>query len=698
LYAVATNVTGCKDTSTTAPLVVGGVTAAFQIIQDDECYQQPVILQDMSQATPGDPIVSWLWNFGDGTTSTSSGTVQHLYAAPGNYTVTLTVTDQGGCAATSASTASQVTVNGPEAIFQAQGGAQTFPEGTTVQFDNNSNAANTTNPVYTWNFGDMTGSAQVNPAHLYAVPGVYTVTLTAQDGASGCVSVATLVITIQPVNNAFTKTASYVASGTCPPVLVKFTNTSVNYISYTWDFGDGETVANVPDPSHVYQSPGTYIITLTVLGANGLTTTTVDSVMVVQPGALLSAAAPAICQGQSVTFGSTGNQRVKDYNWDFGDGTVISNADSTVSHVYATAGIYQAKLVVSDSVGCSVAAAATDPIDVHAPPIVGVTPPNALVCLGKGVTIKAIGGVSFSWSPGASLSDSLLSAPVATPLVNTEYTVTVADDIGCMNSDSIGVRVVRPDTVQVSPDSAAICPGAGVQITATGAYSYQWVGVVDGLSGTSIPNPVARPAVTSVYQVAGGDSAGCFADTASVIIAVLAAPTVNAGPDLEVQSATPVTLFAVGSSNVVSWLWTPATYLSCTTCAQPVCTPAQSEQYIVTVTAEDGCVASDTVVVKLICDEAKVRIPDAFTPNGDGHNDRFTILGAIPVVNHLVIYDRWGVKVFEEDHFAPADPNSGWDGTMGGQPQPPGVYVYYAEMQCPAGGVFVRNGTVVLIR
>ncbi len=695
LYAVTTNVTGCKDTSTTVPLVVGGVTAAYQIIQDDQCYQQPVILQDVSTTAPGDPIVSWLWNFGDGTTSTASGTVQHIYANPGTYTVTLTVMDQSGCASSSQAV-NQVTVNGPEAIFQAQGGAQTFPEGTTVQFYNNSNTTNSTNALYTWNFGDLSTSNQVSPAHLYAVPGVYTVTLTAQDGAGGCVSTMSIVITIQPVNNAFTKTAFYIASGSCPPVLVQFTNTSLNYISYTWNFGDGETVSNVPDPNHVYQNPGMYIVTLTVLGANGQTTTTVDSVFVVRPNAVLSAAVPAICVGQADTMRSTGNQRVKSYNWDFGDGTVVSDSDSTISHVYATAGTYQARLVVADSLGCQTAAAAMDAIDVHAPPIVGLTPPDPLICLGKGVAIKAIGGVTYSWSPGASLSDSTIAAPVATPLVNTVYRVTAADNIGCTGSDSIRVRVVRPEMVQVSPDSAAICPGKEIQFHASGADSYAWYG--EALSETNDSNTVGRPTRSGLYTVIGSDSLGCFPDTVTMIVTVLIPPTVNAGPDLTVLAATPVTIAAVGSSDVVSWLWAPATDLSCTDCAQPVCTPRQTEQYIVVVTAADGCVASDTVVVKLICDEARVRIPDAFTPNGDGRNDRFTVLGAISVVNHLAIYDRWGVKVFEANHFAPADPGAGWDGTMGGRPEPPGVYVYYVEMQCPTGGVFIRKGTVVLIR
>lgn len=698
LYAVTTNTAGCKDTSNLVPLQVGGVTAAYQINQDDQCYQQPVILQDVSRAAPGDPISSWLWNFGDGTTSAASGTVQHLYVTPGDYTVTLTVTDQNGCSSTSASAASQVTVNGPLASFATATGGTVFPQGATIQFANNSNTANTTSPVYTWTFGDGGSSNQADPSYTYATPGNYTVTLTATDAAGGCTSVARLTLTIQPVNNAFTKTASYVASGSCPPVLVQFTNLSVNYSSYSWDFGDGETVSNVANPSHVYQHPGTYIVKLTVVGNNGQSTTTVDSVIVAQPAAVLSAAVPAICQGQSVTLQSTGNIRVKTYAWDFGDGTVVSSPDSTVSHAYPTAGMYQAKLVVTDSLGCSTAAAAVDPIDVHAPPVVDVSPATALVCLGKSVGLKAIGGQSFSWSPGSTLDDSTIAAPVAAPAANTEYTVTITDNIGCTNTDSVAVRIVRPDTVRVNPDSAAICPGKEVPITATGAYSYQWVGVIDGLSATNVPNPVAAPSATAVYTVAGADSAGCFRDTASVTVTLLPQPTVNAGPDIQVLGETPVTIPAIGGADVVSWQWMPPTDLSCTDCAQPVCTPRQSQQYIVIVTAADGCMANDTVLVQLACDEAKVRIPDAFTPNGDGHNDRFTVLGAISMVNHLVIFDRWGTKVFEADHFYPADPNSGWDGTLHGQPSPPDVYVYYAEMQCPAGGVFTRKGTVVLVR
>lgn len=97
------------------------------------------------------------------------------------------------------------------------------------------------------------------------------------------------------------------------------------------------------------------------------------------------------------------------------------------------------------------------------------------------------------------------------------------------------------------------------------------------------------------------------------------------------------------------------------------------------------------------CEESKVHIPNAFTPNGDGKNDVFTILG-ISYVKHLVIYDQYGKKVFEKKNYIAANRSLGWDGTLNGELLPTGSFVYFAEMECESGGVFTRKGTVTLIR
>jgi gliding motility-associated-like protein len=713
LRAIATDGNGCPDTSNWINLVVGGEKAGFEIVSDDHCYQQPVVLMDTSTSPARDPIVSTSWSFGDGASSTQSGTVTHLYANPGEYNVQLTVKDSLGCYTTTNYYAEPVSVNGPQAAFNVPQGT-VLPQGTTVQFYNNSNTYGTTNVLWQWSFGDGTTSSGYAPAYTYTKPGIYPVTLTATDAGSGCTSVASIVLVIKVFNTAFGSTASYVTSGSCPPLLVQFTSYANYYSTITWNFGDGDSVSNVTYPSHVYAKAGKYYVTLTVVGVNGETVVTEDSIFVLAPSAVLEAAAPAICVGQADTLAARGAAGVKSYNWDFGDGYVgttgggsgpgggvggsRSGDDSMAVHVYQTPGVYTAKLVVADSLGCSAVAASADVISVHAPPVVALTPPQAAVCLGSSVSLSAAlsGGTYFSWSPASGLSQTNTATPQASPLVSTVYTVTVTDGIGCSNTGSIPVTVVRPDTLKVTPDSTSICPGVAVQFHASGAFSYAWYGYA--LNGRSDTSQVSSPVISTVYMVIGVDSLGCFPDTVLVPVTVLMAPTVNAGPDLQVVAETPITIQAVGSADVVAWQWAPPTDLSCADCPQPVCTPKRDERYIVTVTAADGCVASDTVVVKLICDEARVRIPDAFTPNGDGRNDRFTVIGAISIVNRLAIFDRWGTKVFEADHFFPAAVGVGWDGTVGGRPAPAGVYVYFAEMQCPSGGVFLRKGTVVLVR
>jgi gliding motility-associated-like protein len=109
------------------------------------------------------------------------------------------------------------------------------------------------------------------------------------------------------------------------------------------------------------------------------------------------------------------------------------------------------------------------------------------------------------------------------------------------------------------------------------------------------------------------------------------------------------------------------------------------------------CKAYDTVVVAVDCKEARVRIPNAFTPNGDGVNEVFMVKG-ISIVKHMVIFGRWGEKVFEKDNFIAGDRASCWDGTYKGEKCRPGAYVYFIEMECPSGGTFGRKGSFVLIR
>jgi gliding motility-associated-like protein len=689
---------GCGDASNTIPLaIVGSASAGMTVTLDDQCFKTTAQFNDASTVGPNNAILKWTWDFGDGSTLTNptGAAVSHTYAHPGDYTARLTIQDQGGCVSTSAGGTANVRMNGPEPGFSYA--PTRVLMGNTVYFYNGANTIGAPGTTYSWDFGDGTHSVAANPTHVYPGPGTFVVTMTAMGGAANTCTLSTQqTIVVNYFNPNFQISPLYVSNGHCPPVLAQFTNTSINYSSVAWDFGDGTGAGNSDRPSHVYTKPGGYRVILSVYGTGGLIAQYFDSVWVRQPSASVTAGTPAVCVNQPEPFQARAKGAL-DFVFDYGDGWVSNGRDSGVTHSYARSGDYVAQLVVTDTVGCSMAADAGVAVHVNPLPTVSVSPADPHACLGSGALLTASGASHYVWTPATGLDNPLGDAPVASPTVNTTYSVTGTDDNGCQGQSTVNLKVVAPQKLSVSPDSTGVCLNDTIALHATGTDVVAWIGEINGLSSTTAGNPLAAPSGTVHYKVVGSDAYYCFSDTEAITLTVLPLPTVNGGGGVEVLPAHPVTLAATGSGDIVRWEWTPPDYLSCTDCAQPVCTPKRPEHYVVKVTNGVGCHAVDTVPVKLLCIEADVRIPEAFSPNGDGHNDRFNILG-IGEVDHLVIYDRWGERVFERDHYYTADWDAQWDGQFRGQPAATGVYVYFVQMSCPSGGAFTRKGTVVLVR
>ena len=683
----------CLDTTNFIPLSVKGSKAAFEVVTDNICFKLPVVLKDTS--TTNNKIVSWQWNFGDGNyqTFTRSGLVNHIYANPGNYYVSLTVTDASGCSTSTSTYGQSVTVNGPKAAFYPSSSNTyiTLP----VYFYNNTNNYNSNNTQYKWQFGDGAGSVDFSPSYTYNKPGQYSVKLIALNVLTGCADTTVQVITVNNFIPAFSITGSYLTGIGCPPLLVKMTNNSYNYTSVKWDFGDGTSADNLNYPSHIYEQPGKYIITLYVYGPSGLTGTFTDSVLIQLPQGSIKTNKKEGCIGLTPTF-TIATKNASNYLWDYGDGSVVANSSTTTSHQYNQPGKYIPLLMLIDSNGCSSFAPLADTINIHPNPVVVVVPQDPRICKGQDIAIVASGGTVYSWSPANGLSYAFIANPRANPTVSTSYIVTVKDNIGCTGTRTQKITVVQPGKVNAGLD-VAVCAGKTVQLNATGATFYQWIFFTNGLNNTAINNPVVSSLQTTTYTVTGTDEYKCFSDTALVTVKVLPLPTVSILPLQEILLGTQIPLTSITSNDVVAWNWSPADYLSCSNCASPVSTPLAQKTYTLTVTNKDGCSAKDVVILKLQCQENRVFIPAAFSPNGDGKNDVFSIKG-ISIVKHLVIYSRWGTPVYERHNYVASDRSTGWDGTFKGDPLPGDTYVYFTEMECPSGGSFTRKGTVVLVR
>ena len=169
-------------------------------------------------------------------------------------------------------------------------------------------------------------------------------------------------------------------------------------------------------------------------------------------------------------------------------------------------------------------------------------------------------------------------------------------------------------------------------------------------------------------------------------------PVVNAGPDKTILAGDTAVLNASVSGTSTSYSWQPTSFISNTGAETPSVFPPANTAYTLTAVSAVGCgSASDNVLVKVY---SSFLIPNAFSPNDDGRNDRFEILSLDNyTVDHLFIYNRYGQVVFS----AKGNYQS-WDGKFKGIPQPQGMYVYHLEIRAPSRQTIVKKGTLLLVR
>jgi gliding motility-associated-like protein len=165
-------------------------------------------------------------------------------------------------------------------------------------------------------------------------------------------------------------------------------------------------------------------------------------------------------------------------------------------------------------------------------------------------------------------------------------------------------------------------------------------------------------------------------------------PLAQAGPDRVKFLGRPVRLLATANEEVgTRYAWTPALGLSDASQLNPLADPAQSTEYTLTVTSRYGCVNSDRVRVDVV---SSIFVPNAFTPNADGKNDRWTIPSLTPELGAMVsVFDRAGQLVYQARSAAVS-----WDGSYKGAPLATGVYVY--QITIPDANPL--KGTVLLLR
>ncbi|REH47419.1 gliding motility-associated-like protein/predicted secreted protein (Por secretion system target) [Tenacibaculum gallaicum] len=311
------------------------------------CIGNVVTFTDNSSSSNGD-IVSWEWDFGDGTTSTEENPT-HSYSGVGNFTISLKVTDIIG---ETSSITKSFNVKTPKARFISNPTkGQTIPH--TVFFTDQS----TLPDKWSWNFGDGKTSTAQNPIHAYTAVGDYTVNLTVIDTITGCRDTTTDLVKIVIPK---AKIGGSKVFG-CGPFTVNFTDASIvdgndTIDTWLWDFGDG-TTSTAQNPTHTYETVGIYDVKLTITTAItdfSRTKTETSFVQVIGPNVDFSTTdATTGCKPLTVNFKdeTTFYGPPNSWLWDFGDGNTSNLQNPT--HTYRTTGIFDVSLTVSDIDGCT---------------------------------------------------------------------------------------------------------------------------------------------------------------------------------------------------------------------------------------------------------------------------------------------------------------------------------------------------------
>jgi len=328
----------------TVPIQVINMKGDFSFTAVSTYDELIVDFKDTSTGTP--PPTSWLWEFGDGLTSTDQNPV-HPYANEGSYNVVLNISNsEGSCTFTKVDA---VDFRIPVPDFASAN--STFCIGEEVTLANTS--AN--GSLFKWFYGDGRSSDLQSPTVAFPARGAYDITLIATDqfGCEQRIIKPGLVNVVQPVADFSVDKAT----GSCPPFTATFQDKSTaNITSWQWQFGDGKS-STVQHPVNIYSNVGSFNVLLSVRDIYGCyaSKNAVQFVTVGGPSGEFTTEGWGSCTSKEVTFTASVLNATK-MTWDFGDGEVKDQTTTKFTHDYNSTGTFTPSLFLTDANGCKVLA------------------------------------------------------------------------------------------------------------------------------------------------------------------------------------------------------------------------------------------------------------------------------------------------------------------------------------------------------
>jgi len=460
-----------------------------------------------------------------------------------------------------------------------------------------------------------------------------------------------------------------------------------------------------------FANPGTYTIPVSY-GAtvieNCNQTENVFLQVKVKPGPVSDFSFTNLCFRDTVRFTGTptpGIFNLVNYRWDFLHDLSFQTG-LTAKKLYPATGNYDVRFRVYADNGCVGDTTKTIAITSGTIPalnftVTGKPCEDSVLTFTSSIPPNISNPATWYWdfgdgqtaSSGTSATATHAYNPAATNLL-VKHLVTLTT--GCSpDTARITIPVIHANPVaSFTIDSDTLCTKKPVLLNSAATNIAVWNWSFGDGAGTQVP-PLSH-----IYNTAGNytiglvvtDNNGCGSAAVTQPVTINASPAISAGPDKFFSMGGSVTIDAsITNPADYSFVWTPASFLSSSTILNPVASPGASTTYTITAMhLTNFCIAKDDVVITPV---SKLYIPNAFTPNNDGKNDKWRIPGlALYPQARVTIFNRGGQKIFESNTYM----SNPWDGTFQGQLQPSAAYVYMIELNDTQKQLL--KGTVLIIR
>lgn len=587
-YVVKLTVTdnaGCT-TSLNRNVAVTGVKAVIGRNAQTVCLHSSMGFNSTASQGSG---LTYLWNFGDGTTSTQAHPGKR-YDTAGLFDVSLTVTNAIGCTDTQVES-DYILVPNPKAAFSLPPDLPNCPP-VLVKLNNQS----TGNNRVVWDFGDGSRSVVDSASHIYTLPDTYTIKLYAY-AEGNCVDSTSQQIEIKGPRGTRTITDK---TG-CAPQSVSFSATSANAVKYIWDYDDGTVVTTTtPTSSHNYTREGLYFPRVVLEDAQGCQVTAqgpADTIIVEQVKASFTATPSVICDAGNLLVGDKSTGITKDllgqtfkYAWDFGVAGRTDDVANTPNAVfkYDKFGTYEVKLKVTSVYGCT--DSTTTSIRVDEKPDGNVASRTA-ICPGDTITFtgsdaKNLPNTSWKWlyrnNTYANQQQLSLNFPEA-GVFEIKLVINNQENT-CSDTTIVNLRVNPKPALAATPEYAKVCLGESLQLNANVPGSdVTWTNY--RISNNKSQTPVVDPVTDTMYQVVAVNEFGCMSED-YVRVAVTQPHEVRTG-DATICEGNVTQLSATG--NAARYQWLPSATIDRTDVLNPMVNPRETTVYGVVGYGKDAC-------------------------------------------------------------------------------------------------------------